>query len=98
MHTAKTDAKRYLSSEINVQLSGISPKASLSGALQTESGALSVSPLDPPYSVGLPVVTTNSFSVEVPELDETSVDFGLLVDVSGSYRCALGTDILSLPF
>lgn len=61
--------------------------SSLSGVLQTESGALSVSPLDPPYSAGLPVVTTNSFSVEVPELDETSVDFGLLVDVSGSYRC-----------
>lgn len=28
---------------------------------------------------------TESFTVDVPELDQTSVDFGLLVDGTGSY-------------
>lgn len=34
---------------------------------------------------GTPVTITESFTVDVPLLDQTSVDFGLLVDVSSSY-------------
>lgn len=30
-------------------------------------------------------VVTKSFSVDIPALEQTDVDFGLLVDVSGSY-------------
>ncbi|CAN0524753.1 unnamed protein product, partial [Ectocarpus sp. 12 AP-2014] len=38
-----------------------------------------------PITRGTPVSVTESFTVKVPELNETSVDFGLLVDVSSSY-------------
>lgn len=59
--------------------------AALSGVLQTyRARFLSLVPT--PLNLAGPVVTTTSFSVEVPELEETSVDFGLLVDVTGSYR------------
>lgn len=36
-------------------------------------------------AAGEPVSVTETFTVEVPVLDETSLDFGLLVDVSSSY-------------
>eukprot|EP00752_Nemacystus_decipiens_P002185 g2080.t1 len=49
-------------------------------------------PAPAPVTPGTPVSVTETFTVQVPELDETSVDFGLLVDVSGSY----GDDILNL--
>lgn len=35
---------------------------------------------------GARVSKTQRFSVQVPQQAESSVDFGLLVDVSGSYR------------
>lgn len=34
---------------------------------------------------GTPVMVTESFTIDIPTLEATSVDFGLLVDVSGSY-------------
>ncbi|CAN0426046.1 unnamed protein product [Ectocarpus sp. 12 AP-2014] len=42
-------------------------------------------PAPAPITRGTPVSVTESFTVKVPELNETSVDFGLLVDVSSSY-------------
>lgn len=38
-------------------------------------------------SDGEPVTITETFSVYLPALATSAVDFGLLVDVSGSYRC-----------
>ncbi|CAM9655002.1 unnamed protein product [Ectocarpus sp. 13 AM-2016] len=42
-------------------------------------------PAPAPITRGTPVSVTESFMVKVPELNETSVDFGVLVDVSFSY-------------
>ncbi|CAM9939491.1 unnamed protein product, partial [Ectocarpus sp. 4 AP-2014] len=38
-----------------------------------------------PVTTGMPVTVTETFTVDVPDLAQSSLDFGLLVDVSGSY-------------